>query len=456
MTDLIDDSVPVDLRASFGGTFLSAADQAYEEARRVHNGLIDKRPTLIARCHTVADVIDAVHLARERRLEVSIRGGGHNVAGKAVTDGGLMIDLAPMKGVHVDPNARHVWAQGGVTWRDYNRAAGVHGLATTGGLVSTTGIAGLTLGGGEGWLMGRYGMSVDNLRAAEIVTADGQLLRASADTNPDLFWGLRGGGGNFGIVTSFEYGAHSVKTVLGGIVAHPLDQAGHVIARYREISATAPDELTTALGLVHDPAGSGAKLIATPFCHCGDNHARAEEDTRALRLVSAGGADMATRMPYPAINTILDDGFPRGTLNYWKSALLRELTPEALDVMIEAFQRCPSTMTSIVIIHYHGAMSRVDPTETAFPHRGPGFSFVILTQWTDPADTHANIAWTQETFDALRPHSVDKVYVNNLSADDSGQIRDAYGVNWARLVGLKKKYDPTNFFHLNHNIDPSG
>jgi hypothetical protein len=348
-----------------------------------------------------------------------------------------------------------VWAQGGVTWRDYNRAAGVHGLATTGGLVSTTGIAGLTLGGGEGWLMGEYGMSVDNLVAAEVVTADGELLRASADTDPDLFWGLRGGGGNFGVVTSFEYRAHPVSSVLGGIVAHPLDQAGEVVARYREISDDVPDELTTGLGLVHDPAGSGAKLIATPFSHCGADQARADEDVRALRIVGLGGADMSTRMPYPTINTILDDGFPRGTLNYWKSALLRELTPEAVDVMVEAFQRCPSTMTSIVIIHYHGAMSRVDPSETAFPHRGPGFSYVILTQWTSPAATSENIAWTQETFESLRPHSVDKVYVNNLSADDTGMVRDAYGVNWARLVTLKKKYDPTNFFRLNHNINPA-
>jgi FAD/FMN-containing dehydrogenase len=456
MTGVIEDVVPADVRAVFSGTFLRPEDDGYHTARRVHNGLIDKRPALIARCHTVPDVVDAVRVARARELEVSIRGGGHNVAGKAVTDGGLMIDLAPMKGVHVDPRGRRVWAQGGVTWRDYNRAAGLHGLATTGGLVSTTGIAGLTLGGGEGWLMGKFGMSVDHLLAAEVVTAEGQVLVADDDTNADLFWGLRGGGGNFGVVTAFEYRAHPVSSVLGGIVAHPLGNAAEVIDRYLSVAATAPDELTTGLGLVHDPGGSGTKLIATPLCHCGDDHGRAEEEVRALRVVGPGGLDMVARMPYPAINTMLDDGFPRGTLNYWKSAILRDLTPEAMGVMIDAFERCPSPMTSIVIIHYHGAMSRVDPTATAFPHRGPGFSPVILTQWTDPADTHANIAWTQETFEALRPHTVDKVYVNNLSADDAGMVRDAYGANWARLVGLKRKYDPTNFFRLNHNINPAG
>jgi hypothetical protein len=246
-----------------------------------------------------------------------------------------------------------------------------------------------------------------------------------------------------------------VSSVLGGIVAHPLHQAAEVLERYREVASGAPDELTTGLALVHDPGGSGAKLIATPFCHCGDDHDRAEQDLQTLRTVRAGGVDLAGRMPYPAINTMLDDAFPRGSLNYWKSAILRDLTPEAVQVMIDAFQHCPSTMTSIVTVHYHGAMSRVDPTATAFPHRGPGFSPVILTQWTDPADTHANIAWTQETFDALRPYTVDKVYVNNLSADDTGMVRDAYGAKCARLVALKQKYDPANFFHLNHNINPA-
>jgi FAD/FMN-containing dehydrogenase len=321
-------------------------------------------------------------------------------------------------------------------------------------VVSTTGVAGLTLGGGEGWLMGKHGMSIDNLLSVEVVTAAGEVLTASAEENTDLFWGLRGGGGNFGAVTAFEYRAHPVSTVLGGIVAHPLADAAAVLERYTDVTETAPDELTAFLGLVHDPAGSGAKLVATPFCHCGDDHERAAADVKNLRVGGPMSLDLSDRVPYPTINTMLDGAFPRGTLNYWKSAFLRELSTDAVAVMIDAFERCPSPLTSIVIAHYHGATSRVDPSATAFPHRGPGFSPVILTQWTDPADTRANIAWTQETFEALRPHTVDRVYVNNLSADDAGMVRHAYGENWDRLVNLKRRYDPANLFHLNHNIQP--
>jgi FAD/FMN-containing dehydrogenase len=448
--------VPLDVREAFAGQLLSPSDDGYEEARRVHNGLIDKRPGLIARCHTVADVADAVILGRDDQLEISVRGGGHNVAGKAVTNGGVMIDLAPMKGVRVDPSTRTVWAQGGVTWRDYNRATALHGLATTGGVVSTTGIAGLTLGGGEGWLMGKHGMSIDNLFSAEVVTATGDVVRASERDNPDLFWAIRGGGGNFGVVTAFEYRAHPVRTVLGGIVAQPLTGWSDVLDSYAGVVEHAPDELTAFIGLVHAPDGTGGKLIATPFCHCGTDEQRATAEVKGLREIGAHGVDLSGRIPYTAMNTMLDAGFPKGTLNYWKSAFLRELSTEAMAVMVEAFQRCPSAMTSIVIARYHGATSRVDPSATAFPHRGPGFSPVILTQWVDPADTDANIAWTQATFEALRPYTDDRVYVNNLSADDAGVVRHAYGQNWARLVELKQKYDPGNLFHLNHNIDPAG
>jgi hypothetical protein len=256
------------------------------------------------------------------------------------------------------------------------------------------------------------------------------------------------------VVTAFEYQAHHVATVLGGIVAHHLGDAVPVSEFYRDFTAAAPDELTAFLAFVHATDGSGTKLVATPMCHCGHDPQRAETDVKPLRSFTPPVLDAVDRLPYPAVNTMLDSSFPAGTQNYWKSAFLRELSADAISVLADAFAQCPSAMTSIVIVHYHGATSRVSPTATAFPHRGPGYSPVILTQWVDPADTDANIAWTRETFEALRPHTADRVYVNNLSADDTDFVTTAYGPNWARLVELKRRYDPDNVFHLNHNIDP--
>jgi len=260
--------VPDQVRASFTGELIDPADPVYEETRRVHNGLIDKRPALIARCRIVPDVADAVNLGRQQAAEISVRGGGHGVAGLAVTDGGLMIDLAPMKGIRVDPVRRTVWAQAGVTWKELNRPAACHGLATTGGVVSTTGIAGLTLGGGEGWLMGKYGLTIDNLLAVEVVTAAGEIVTASAEENQDLFWALRGGGGNFGVATSFEYQAHPLSTVYGGMVAHPISRARQAFAFYRELTQTAPDELTVYFNFFADPDAPDSKLAAMIACHC--------------------------------------------------------------------------------------------------------------------------------------------------------------------------------------------
>lgn len=448
--------VPEAIRESFAGELLGPDDEAYEEARRVHNGLIDKHPALIARCRSTADVVDAVRLGREQATEISVRGGGHNVAGRAVTDGGLMVDLEPMKGVHVDPEARTIWAQGGVTWRELNRAAAVHGLATTGGVVSTTGIAGLTLGGGEGWLMGRHGMSVDNLLGVELVTADGEVLDVRADRHEDLFWGLRGGGGNFGVATSFLYRAHHVPTVLGGLVAHPLSEATPVFEFYREFTADVPDELTVFFALTHAPDGSGQKLAAMVLCHCSQDEAQAEDQVRPLREFGRPAVDLVQRMPYPAVNTLLDDGFPQGALNYWKSAFLQDASPEAMQVLVDAFAHSPSTMSAIPTVHYHGATSRVAPTATAFPHRGPGYSPTIVAQWQDRTQTQENISWARETFDLLRPYTADRVYSNNLSADDTGRLHQAYGVNYERLVEIKRRYDPENVFRLNLNIDPAG
>jgi FAD/FMN-containing dehydrogenase len=334
--------IPGEVRASFTGELIAPADRGYEQVRRVHNGLIDKHPALIARCRTVPDIADAVTIGREQAAEISVRGGGHNVAGLAVTDGGVMIDLAPMKGIRIDPARRTIWAQGGVTWKELNRAAAVHGLATTGGVVSSTGIAGLTLGGGEGWLMGKYGLTVDNLLAVEVVTADGQVITASAEHHPDLFWALRGGGGNFGVATSFEYRAHPVSTIYGGMVAHPASRAREAFGFYRDLTREAPDELTVYMSLFANPDAPGETMVAMVACHCGDA-ASAEADLKPLRQFGPPATDLIQPMPYPVINTLSDDGYPRGAFNYWKSAFLSDLSDASLEIMVDAMRRCPSS-----------------------------------------------------------------------------------------------------------------
>ena len=448
--------VPDEIRASFTGELIDSADSAYEQVRRVHNGLIDKRPALIARCRTVPDVLDALMLGRGQATEISVRGGGHNVAGKAVTDGGLMIDLSPMRRITVDPRHRTVRAQGGSTWKEFNRAAARHDLATTGGVVSSTGIAGLTLGGGEGWLMGKYGLTIDNLLSAQVVTAAGQIVTASSEENEDLFWALRGGAGNFGIVTSFEYRAHRVPSVHGGMVAHPVSRASAALDLFRHLTSEAPDELTAYFSLFAAPGQPAEKLAAITVCHCGDDPALAERDLKPLRDFGSPLADTIRVMPYPVINTLSDAGYPRGARNYWKSAFFAELGDAALQVMVDAVQRCPSPMSGLSIMPYLGAVTRVAPAATAFPHRAPGYSLLIVSQWQDPARTEANIGWATETFEALRPYMSGRRYVNNLSADDGRMVRDIWGTNYQRLVQIKRRYDPDNIFRLNHNIDPAG
>ena len=447
-------TVPDQVRSSFTGELVAPADPGYEQIRRVQNGLIDKRPGLIARCRTVPDVADAVTMGREQAAEISVRGGGHSVAGLAVTDGGLMIDLAPMKGIKVDRRRRTVWAQGGVTWNEFNRAAACHGLATTGGIVSTTGIAGLTLGGGEGWLMGKYGLTIDNLLAAEVVTADGEVVTASDEENQDLFWALRGGGGNFGVATSFEYQAHPVSTVYGGPVVHPARRAREVFGFYRELTQAAPDELTVYFSLFADPTAPEDKLAAIIACHCGDC-AAAEADLKPLRQFGPPAADLIQPMPYPVINTLSDAGYPKGAFNYWKSAFFTDLSDAPLEIMTDALHRCPSAMSGLAIVPYLGAVTRVDAGATAFAHRAPGYSLLIVAQWLDRRETEPNITWAREAFDALRPYMANRSYVNNLTAEDGRMVHHVWGANYDRLVTVKRRYDPGNIFRLNHNIDPS-
>jgi FAD/FMN-containing dehydrogenase len=441
---------------SISGTVLRPGEDHYEAARRVHNGLIDRRPALIARCRGVADVSAAVGLARETGLEISIRGGGHNIAGRSVTDGGLMIDLAEMKGMYVDPEARTIRAQGGVIWSEFNRETAVHGLAVTGGAISTTGIAGLTLGGGLGWLMGIHGLAADNLLSVELVNADGAVLNVTAESDPDLFWALRGGGGNFGVATSFEYRLHPLSEVVGGLVAHPFEAARDVLRFYREFTQSVPDELTVFAGLVYAPGSSDLRLAAMVVCHAGPAE-QAQKDLAPLREFGQPLMVELGPMPYAVMNTLLDAGFPRGALNYWKSSFVESLDDELIDLAIERFEMTPSPLNAILLEHFHGAVTRVGVSDTAVPHREVGYNLLMPSVWLDAADTEANIAWTRATFDLFSPYFAERRWLNYFSDDDgTDAVRAAYGANYDRLLELKRRYDPENAFHLNHNIDPVG
>lgn len=453
MATILDDAHVGSLSERISGAVLRPHDPGYDEARAVHNGLVDREPALIVRCRTANDVVAALAFARRAELEISVRGGGHNVAGRAVTDGGVMIDLALMKGIAVDPAARTATVEGGVIWAELNDAAAAHGLAVTGGTVSTTGVAGYTLGGGLGWLMSKYGLAVDNLLAVELVTADGAVLQVDAASHPDLFWALRGGGGNFGVATSFTFRLHPLRTVVGGLIAHPLEAAPALLRFYRDAAAGASDDLTVFAGLVHAPDGSGTKLSALVVFHTGAP-AAAERDLEPFETWGSPLAVQVGPMPYPVMNTILDAGFPTGSLNYWLSSFTRGLSDELIDIAVERFARVPSAMSAILFEHFHGAVTRVGTTETAVPHRDEGWNLLIPSVWTDPADTHANIAWTRETFAALGPHFKTGRWLNYLGDDQTDDdVRAAYGSNYERLRELKRRYDPDNVFHLNHNIE---
>ena len=443
------------LKAVFSGPLLRPGEDGYEEARRVHNALVDKRPSLIARCRGTADVVEAVAFARDGGFEISVRSGGHSVSGRAVTDGGVMIDLALLKGIHVDPAARTVRAQAGVTWGEFNRETALYGLATTGGVVSTTGIAGLTLGGGIGWLSGACGLAVDNLLSVELVTAAGDVLTVSEESDADLFWALRGGGGNFGVATWLEYRLHRVPEVTAGLVAHPFDSARDVLRFFREYSAGLPDELWVGAGLVHAPDGSGTKLAAVVVCHCGSQE-QAKEDLRPLLEFGSPALTQVGPMPYPVVNTMFDDAFPPGLLNYWKSSFMQDLGDEAIDLLVDRFAATPSILDSMFLEHFHGAVCRVGVSDTAVPHRHPGYNLGIFGEWTDPAGTEENIAWTRDTYAALEPHFSSLRYVNYLDGDDlAGATQSAWGPNYERLLKVKQRVDPRNLFRGNASIEPT-
>ena len=439
------------LAARLTGRLVRPGDDDYDDARAVFNAMIDRRPAAIARCQDASDVAYGIAFARDHDLALSVRGGGHSVAGTAVCDGGLMLDLSGMKTLHVDPGGRIAHAGPGLTLGELDRGTQQHGLATPLGVMSKTGIAGLTLGGGLGWLNGRYGLACDNVLTADVVTADGVPLHADAEQHPDLLWAIRGGGGNFGVVTGFTYRLHPVGPVLAGSLTFPAETAGRVLHHFDEFMAAAPDELSAAVSLWLD---DGRPMLSVTVCWCGP----VEEGERRLRPLRAVGpplADSIAVLPYVDLQSAPDSSFPRGRNHYWKAGFLPRLTDEAVNVLLEHLPQMPSALSGIGAQHMHGAAGRVPPTATAFAHRADQYDLLILSQWAQPHDTERNIAWTRAVFEALRPHLQDAVYVNNLGSEGPDRVRAAYGTNYPRLAEVKQVYDPTNVFRLNHNIAPA-
>ncbi len=451
----LDEGLVQELKATFRGELLGPGDYGYDEARAVWNAMISRMPALIARCAGAADVIRAVDFARTNNLLVSVRGGGHSVAGYGACDGGLMIDLSRMKGIRVDPAGRTVRGEPGLTWGEFDRETQAFGLATTGGAVSSTGIAGLTLGGGLGYLMRRFGLACDNLMSVDIVTADGELRTASETRNEDLFWGIRGGGGNFGIVTSFEYRLHPVgPTVLGGLILHPFSVVRDAMQFYREFTATAPDELTTPFACITEPDGN--QVCGFAVCYSGSLE-EGEAVIRPLREFGSPIADTVGPMLYTELQRLDDPLYPPGRLNYWKSSFIHDLSDAAIENMVAHFESVPSPLTAVLLEQLGGAVSHVAKNETAFNERDAPYSLIITGEWIDPAESAGNIRWVRDAWESMRPFESEAAYVNYLGAEEQDRIQAAYGAEkYERLVALKNRYDPTNVFRLNPNIRPTG
>ena len=452
-----------EFQASLRGKILRPGDDGYDADRKVFNAMIDKRPAMIAHCSGAADVIACVNFAREHEILVSVRGAGHNVAGWSLCDGGLVIDLSHMKGVRINPTARTVCVEPGVTWGEVNHDLQTFGLGATGGFIGTTGVSGLTLGGGLGWLVRKHGLALDNLLSVDVVTADGRFLTVSSAQNEDLFWGVRGGGGNFGIVTSFEFKVHPVGVVLAGLVLHPMARGKKALQFWRDYESTAPEELTASALLFNAPADLPVPevlrkdlIVALGGVYAGSLDT-GEQALRSLREFGPPAADIFQAMPYSAAQTMADFLFPNGFYNYWKSSFLKALSDSAIDTILAFFAKVPSPRTVAVIEHNgDGAMSRVGSDESAFGHRDWPYNFLVTSLWTDSVESEANIRWTRELWDAMQPFMADAVYVNYLGEEGEARVRSAYGVaKYERLADLKKKYDPTNFFRLNQNIKPA-
>jgi FAD/FMN-containing dehydrogenase len=456
-----DDVVVRALEGGFAGVLLAPGDARYEPARRVWNGMVDRRPAVIARCADEHDVVAALRVAREQGLPVAVRGGGHNVAGNAVCDGGIVIDLSAQKAIRVDPEKRTARVQPGVLLGELDRATQAFGLATPTGNVSMTGLAGLTLGGGLGWIARKHGPTCDNLLSADVVTATGDRVRAGADENADLLWGLRGGGGNFGVVTSFEYRLHPVgPRVLAGGVVHSFADAPEVFRFLGDFVAEAPDELSVTAStfraspaLPVPPEMHGELVTVLAVCYAGDLTA-GEQALRPLRSFGRPLLDLVAPMPYTALQSGSDAAYPSGQHNYWKSHYIDELTDDVIATIIEHAPRMTSPLSSFYFQHLGGEIARADSTTAAFGHRDARFDFAILTVWRDPAETAEHVTWARDFFEGMQPYA-SGVYVNNLGTEGADRVRAAYSPGtYERLVALKETYDPHNALRLNQNIAP--
>jgi FAD/FMN-containing dehydrogenase len=460
-TKSLDDREVARLGETLTGQLLAPGDGGYDQARQIWNAMIDRRPALIARCQTTADVQQVVAFARRHGLLLSVRGGGHNIAGSAVAEGGVTIDMSGMKRVTVDAKARTARVEGGATLADFDAATQAHGLATPLGINSTTGIAGLTLGAGFGWLSRKLGMTIDNLLAADVVTADGQLLHASESENPNLFWALRGGGGNFGVVTSFEFRLHPVgPEVLGGLVVYAGQDAGAVLRRYREAAARLGDE-TSAWIIMRKapplpflpPAVHGQDVVVVAILHAGE----VEAGRRAIEPLRALGTPVGEHVgvqPFAAWQQAFDPLLAAGARNYWKSHNFEQLSDGLLDVMVAFARQVPSPHAEIIIAQLGGATERVAPDATAYAHRGTKYIMNVHGRWLSPGEDERGIAWARELYRAAAPFATGGVYVNFLSSDDADRTRAAYGSNFERLAAAKRLYDPENLFSVNQNIRP--
>ena len=448
------------LREQVRGEVVTAEDSAYEEARRVYNAMIDRRPRVIVRCAGSDDVVAAVNFARESELDLAVRGGSHSVPGFGTADDAVVIDLSRMQAVDVDAGASTARAAGGATWGAFNDATHAHGLATTGGIISTTGIGGLTLGGGIGYLSRGFGLSCDNLLSAEVVTADGRILNVSDQANEDLFWAIRGGGGNFGVATSLEYQLHPVREIYGGPMLYELDDAATVLKFYRDFIQDAPEEfggfpawqIAPPLPFIPEDR-HGDTFLVFVACWAGPIE-EGEAALKPFREVAPVVADGVGPMPYPALNSAFDALVPPGMQHYWKANFVKELTDEAIAAHLEHGPRVPVVNSTVHIYPINGACHRVAPDATAFAYRDATFATVIAGMWPDPAQNEANIAWVRDFYDATAPHSEEGGYVNFMADDDQDRVRVNYKENYDRLVAVKRKYDPDNLFHLNQNIRP--
>ena len=440
------------LAAAMRGPVLTAADPAYDAVRKVWNGMIDRRPAAIARCTGAADVIAALAFARDAGLPIAVRGGGHSFPGYSVCDGGVLIDLQLMKSVRVEPAARRARAEGGVLWAEYDRETQAFGLASTGGMISHTGIAGLTLGGGFGLLCRKFGLAIDNLISADIVTSDGKLRTVSATQEPDLFWAIRGGGGNFGIVTSFEYQLHEVGPMLAGLIAYPLPQATQVLRGLHEVMSSAPDELMVTGALLTTPEGH--KAVAVVPCYVGDP-AEGERVIAPLKKLGTVAMEKVGAMPYTVAQKLFDESAVPGRRFYLRSNYLETIGDALIEALAGSFAATPSPLNAIVIPSVGGAVSRVAPEATAYYHRQAPYVMSMVNCWLDPSEDQANLEWVRTTWTALTPHLPRRVYVNELQEEGADRVRDAYGPAFSRLAAIKRQYDPDNIFRLNQNIPPA-